>query len=105
MKTLYKFILDTDTGKISVQEITDYDYEEGYWINRKKYWRYKSGSWYYCYENDLDRYKCGHVYSFNPDFDHAYEIIIHELKSRADKAKAEYEKYEKLYNKAVRNGG
>ena len=100
MQTLYKFILDADTGRISVQEITDY--EEGYWTNHKKYWRYRRGNWYYCYEDDLDRYKCGHVYSFNSDFDHAYKITLHELKSRADKAKAEYEKYEKLYNKAER---
>lgn len=39
MKPLYKFVLDEETGKILVQEITEYD--SGKWLSNTGYLEYK----------------------------------------------------------------
>ena len=96
MNPLYKFVLDEETYKISVQEITDY--EDGKWTDRNKYWRYKkSGSYMYCYAKDLDKFKNFHVYSFNPDINHAKDIMIEAISQRLIKAQTEVEKWAKAF--------
>lgn len=96
MEPLYKFILDEETGEIRVQKITDY--EDGKWTDREKYWRFKkSGSYMYCYAKDLDRFKSSHVYSFNPDINHAKDIIVEAIGQKVAKAQAEVERWARVF--------
>lgn len=95
MEPLYRFTLDKDTFKISVKEITDY--EEGKWTNRDKYWRYKTDCWHYCYTRDIDRFKNYHVHSFNPDINHAKDIMIEAISQRLIKAQTEVERWAKAF--------
>lgn len=97
MNPLYKFTLDESTGKISVQEITEYT--EGKWTNRRTYWRYKGKScWMYIYEEKLDKYLNGHVYSFNSSIVDARLIIADAIYARAEKAKREAKRWSKVYD-------
>lgn len=82
-KTLYKFVLDKETGTISTVEITKYKYQQ-YSSNGREFLRYgiKSAS-YYCYlATDLDAFKSGRVYSFNPNVEHARQIMIQTLQKK-----------------------
>jgi len=97
MKPLYKFILDEETGNIEKVEIADY--EEGRWVSNKLYWRYKYNSTtYYCYNSDLDKFKNGHVYSFNPSIVDARLIIADAVHDKAVKAEKEAKRWHKVYN-------
>ena len=81
-KTLYKFVLDEETGTISTVEITKYKYQQ--YANGREFLRYgmKSTS-YYCYlPTDLDNFKSGRVYSFNSDAEHARQIMIQALHNK-----------------------
>ena len=81
-KTLYKFVLSEETGTISTVEITKYKYQQ--YANGREFLRYsmKSTS-YYCYlATDLDAFKSGRVYSFNPDVEHARQIMIEALQDK-----------------------
>lgn len=95
MAPLYKFILDETTGKITVQEINEYG--EGKYTNREKYYSLKiNGQTYYCYEKDIDRFKSGHVYSFNSDIEHAKTIIWKAITQKYDKAYSEANRWKKV---------
>lgn len=97
MSPIYKFILDEETGKITVQELTEYT--ESKWANKERYWRYRGpGCWMYIYESKLDRYLSGHVYSFNPDITHARKIILESVSAKASKAFKEYKRWSKVYD-------
>lgn len=81
-KKLYKFVLNEETGTISTVEITKYKYQQ--YANGREFLRYgmKSTS-YYCYlATDLDNFKSGRVYSFDPDVEHARQIIIQTLQKK-----------------------
>lgn len=102
MKPLYKFILDEDTGKIFVREITEYD--SGKWLSDIGYLRYKENRcWKYCYTDKIDKFLSGHVYSFDPDILHAKSIITNNVKMRRAKAKREYERWNDVFEKLRRN--
>ena len=81
-KTLYKFVLDKETGTISTVKITKYKYQK--YTNNREFLRYcKNSTEYYCYlPTDLDNFKSGRVYSFNPDEEHASQIIIQALQDK-----------------------
>ena len=98
MKPIYKFVLDEETGKINVQELTEYT--ECNWSNKERYWRYRGpGCWMYIYESKLDRYLSGHVYSFNPDTEHAKKIILDSVSAKASKAFKEYKRWSEVQSK------
>jgi len=90
---LYKYVLNESTGEISVEKITTY--EKGRWSDRKPYYRIRTGryNYCYCYEKDLDRYRDGHVYSFNDDVQKASSTIIDAVRLRRDKYKKEYDRW------------
>ena len=98
MKPIYKFVLDEETGNITVYEITDYT--ESKWSNKERWWRYRGpGCWMYIYESKLDRYLSGHVYSFNPDITHARKIILESVSAKASKAFKEYKRWSEVKSK------
>lgn len=101
MKPLYYFKIDEKTGKITCQEITKY--EEGRWTSNKMYYRWKgnSGASMYAYTNDLDRFKDWHVYTFNPDYDHAYEIIYDGLQEKLLAAEKTYKRFQRVFDKVI----
>lgn len=95
-KTLYKFVLDEETGTISTVKITKYKYQQ--YANGREFLRYgiKSAS-YYCYlATDLDAFKSGRVYSFNPDVEHARQIMIEALHSKYKVALDSCAKFEEI---------
>lgn len=97
---LYLFKLDEDTGELIRREITVY--ELGSWTSNKIYWRYRyHGVMYYCYQSDLDRFKNGHMYSFNDDYRHAYGIICNDIKIRRAKAKTVYDRWDDVFQKLI----
>ena len=53
----------------------------------------------YIYESKLDRYLSGHVYSFNPDIEHAKKIILDSVNAKASKAFKEYERWSEVQSK------
>lgn len=81
-KTLYKFVLDKETGTISTVEITKYKYQQ--YSNGVEFLRYgtKSTTYYCCFATDLDAFRSGRVYSFNPDVEHARQIMIEALQNK-----------------------
>ncbi len=81
-KTLYKFVLDKETGTISTVEVTKYKYQQ--YSDGREFLRYGTKSTtYYCYlATDLDTFKSGRVYSFNPDVEHARQIMIQTLQKK-----------------------
>lgn len=96
--TLYHFQLNEETGEVIRREITTY--EAGVWTSQKMYWRYRyHGTMYYCYQSDLDRFKNGHVYSFDDSIPHARSIILTEIKKRRAKAKREYDRWDDVFKK------
>lgn len=98
MTSLYRYQLDTETGSIKVTEVTNY--EIGNYHNKGHYWRYRrNGSYNYCYEDDIDRFKHNQVYTFNPDIEFARKIIFNSLEDRRDRANREYIKLNQLVNK------
>lgn len=98
MQPLFHFKLNEETGEVIKREITNY--KGDIWNYKNMYWRYRhNGVWYYCYESDLDRFKNGHVYSFNDDIRHARSIILQDVKLRRAKAHREYEKWDGIFEK------
>lgn len=81
-KTLYKFVLDIETGTISTVKITNYKYQQ--YANGREFLRYcKNSTSYYCYlKTDLDTFKSGRVYSFSPDGERAKQIMIQALQDK-----------------------
>lgn len=102
-KTLYKFVLDTETGTISTVKITKYKYQQ--YANGREFLRYgiKSAS-YYCYlATDLDAFKSGRVYSFNPDEEHARQIVIQALQDKYETAMNSCAKFEEILKRMGEN--
>lgn len=102
-KPLYKFVLNEETGTISTVKITKYKYQQ--YANGREFLRYglKSAS-YYCYlATDLDAFKSGRVYSFNPDVEHARQIIIQALQDKYETAMNSCTKFEEILKRMGEN--
>ncbi len=98
MQPLYCFKLNEETGEIRQFKITEYEIGRAHWSNKQSYYRFKiNGATFYCYENDLNRFKHSHVYSHSPSLDHAKSIIITEVKKRRAKARREYKKWDNAF--------
>ena len=98
MDSIYKFTLIEDTGEIVKTEISQY--ERKCWSNNDVYYRYKGNCGVmYIYERQLDQFKSGRVYTFNPDENHAEQIIKAELLARKDKAQKELERWQTVLEK------
>ena len=101
-KPLYYFKVDEKTGKITRYEITAY--EEGNMVSGKRFYRWKGISCImYAYSNDLDRYKDWHIYTFNPDYDNVYEIIIEALQEKLKAAEKTYKRFKRVVEKVSLN--
>lgn len=103
MCPLFKYSLDESTGNINVVAITDYEekhtsiYGTG---SSKKYWRYKGNyCWMYAYEEKLDKFISGHIYSFNSDIDAARNIIYSAILAKYNKANADAERWSRALRK------
>lgn len=92
MKTLYRFKLDPDTGEITVNEITNYDTKENS-SYRGSYYKYRGNSVYnYVKFSNIDRMFCNQVYTFNPNPEHAKQIVLDALYNKVEQSKKQYEK-------------
>jgi len=101
MDPLYKFVLDEKTGTITRYKITEY--KRGSW-NNNSYVRYRIKSQTcHCRMNELDLYKNNHVYTFNPDYKHAIDIIDNAIYNKLFIAEKTYEKWSNLYSKFKSN--
>ena len=100
-KPLYRFDLDTVTGEINKIKITNY--EEGDTPNHSEYYyRYLENSQFrYCYIRDLDRFKSNRMYSFDEDFQHAFDIIFGQLCERCTKAYKDYVNYSMIQTMVI----
>ena len=100
--TIYRFKLDTETGKIERFEITDYDIK--YDIQGKKYYKYKLGSCRnFVYHKKMDTVKNNAIYTFNPWINYR-ELMYEAFMKKANKAYDDYIKYSKIM-KIVEIGG
>lgn len=99
MKPLYKYVLDEDTGKITVQEISDYHIKENEYTHRKTYVHKEKYGTVYTREESFDQLKHNTVYSFNPDIEHAKEIIWKSILEKFDKASEQKQKWEIMLKK------
>ena len=98
MDSIYKFTLIEDTGEIVKTEISQY--EKKCWSSKDAYYRYKDKSVVmYIYKRQLDQFKNGHVYTFNPSEEHAQQIIKADLLARKDKAQKELERWQAVLEK------
>lgn len=97
-ETLYRFSLDPDTVKIVRQEIPEwYIVTRGYL--RKTVYRYKLNRRIYETKADnIDTYSYNSVHSFNPDIEHARQIMLEYFKAEAVKATIKLNKYNQMYN-------
>lgn len=92
MKILYRFKLDPDTGEITINEITNYvivkdsPYRDPYYC-----YRGKSVNNYVKFSN-IDRMFCNQVYTFEPNPEHAKQIMLDALYDKAEQLKKQYEK-------------
>lgn len=98
MKPIYRFTLDEATGVITRTEIAQY--EERHWNNKETYYKYKDRNGVkYIQSYQIDKFKSGRVYTFNPDENHAKQIIKAELLARKDKAQKELERWQAVLEK------
>ena len=102
MQPLYRFKLNYETGEVTRLEITEYDLCQ--WSNGEQYYRWQiMSNVHYCYINrDLDKYKSKRLYSFNPDFEHAREIIKENISAKRCEAHEEYLRTTELLEKIER---
>lgn len=103
MKSLYKYILDEDTGNITVREITEYRVKENEFTHRKTYIHKDRYGTVYTREESFDQLKHNIVYSFDSDILHAKSIIMNNVKIRRAKAKREYERWNGVFEKLRRD--
>jgi len=83
MDTLYRFRLDTETGKVEKLVITEYHLVRP--GSRDEAYRYRGKSvTNYVKLSNLDRMFCNQVYTFNPSEQHAIEIMMQELTDKID---------------------
>lgn len=99
MKPIYKFVLDEETGEITVQEITEYRIKVHEFTHRKTYIHKAIYGANYTREESFDQLKHSHVYSFNPDIAHARKIILESVNARASKAFKEYKRWSEVKTK------
>ena len=99
MKPLYRFKLDTETGKIIVKKINTYE-ENSTGAYREPYYRYRGDSCYnYVKFSNIDRMFCNAVYSFEPNPEHAKQIMLDALYDKAEQLKEQYDKTCDLFTK------
>lgn len=97
-KSLFRFQFDEESG--TIERIKIDDYVECRQINGQLYYKHKLlGVYHYCYLRDLDRYKSKRLYSFDPDYEHAREIIKECIQIKRIKVHEEYLKFTKIINK------
>lgn len=106
MKPLYYFKLNAETGELTRKEIKEYEEKNStnYTYGNRHYYRWKNVCYMYCYDNDLDRFKHNHLYSFNGDYDRAYKIVHDALFEKVDEATKTYNKLMTLFNKVQFRG-
>ncbi len=99
MNPLYRFDFDEETGDITRLQIDEYTLQE--WSTGNQFYRFKiKQSIKNCYiKRDLETYKSGRVYSFNPDIEHAKEIIKERISIKRIKAHEDYLRYTEIVNK------
>lgn len=96
-KPLYRFKLDEEKGQISKLEINDYS--EVVWYSKREY-RYRlMGSIRDVKSKNLDRFVHDQVHTFNPDFEHARQIMLDDIGTKQCKAHEDYLKYTEIKNK------
>ena len=100
MKPLYYFRLNQDTGELTRTEITDYEEKNttNYTYGSRHYYRWKNIVYMYCYDNDLNKFKHNHLYSFDGDFVRAYKIVQDALLEKMEDAERKYRKWTTLFN-------
>ena len=103
MSPIYKFILDEETGKITVQEITEYRVKENEFTHRKTYIHKTGYGSNYTREESFDQLKHSTVYSFDPDIAHARKIILESVNAKASKAFKEYKRWNDVLEKLRRD--
>ena len=97
MKTLYCFKYNVETNTIEMQVIPEYDSGSHYPHNRRSYMRFKYNNIVrYAYDSQIDQFKSGRVYTFNPNPIHALNIMTEGLKEKLAKAKREASRYESM---------
>lgn len=100
MNPLYRFDFDEETGNVNRVQIDSYSQKR--WSTGEEFYRYEEirGNVKHCYlKSDIDRYKSGRLYSFDPDMEHAKEIIKHTLNVKRAKAHDDYLRYTEIVNK------
>ena len=99
MRPIFKYTLDEKTGQINVLTITDYEEKVSHPYSafpNGRYWRYKRGTLFYVYERDLDKFKSGHVYTFNNSINHARQIIYDAIEAKYRKSYSEVDRWRKV---------
>ena len=95
--TLYRFKVDLENGYMERIEIKDYS--KIVYYNKIEY-RYRLlGSIRVVRTSSLDRYLHEQVHTFNPDFEHAKEIILADIGAKQCKAHEDYLRYTELKNR------
>lgn len=95
--TLYRFKFYEDTGELESEAIEDY--REVAWYGKAEY-RYKLlGSVRVVKASNIDKYIYEQVHSFNPDENHARQIIKSAIEARYLKACNDVQKYKQLLEK------
>ena len=90
MKPLYRFRPLEDGKIVEVVEVKEYE-------DRANWYRMTvNHNLMYIDKDKLDTLKNGRVWSFNPDPEHARQIMIADVQARKQKAYEEYLKWDKL---------
>lgn len=98
-RTIFKYKLDKETGKIIKTVINEYD--EGQWCDGTKWYAYRGkSSRQYVYSDNMDIVKNWTIYSFTYDFNAAkdafQEYIMLEQRKYETKATEMFELYGKI---------
>lgn len=107
MKPIYRYHLSEATGTIHKVEITDYrEYHPSPLMPQKTEYRFKLLGQIFCVrDTQFDCLKHWRVYTFNPDYKYAKDLIWNELQAKKDKAYEDYLKYSQIMEKMGLTGG
>lgn len=104
MEPLYCFRLCSDTGKITRLKIEDYSQVTLCTFTSRYCLEYTDPTTKYLNRvrpENIDKLVHNKVYTFNPDIDHAKEIINKAILDKLNAAQAEKEKWLEIYNKLL----
>lgn len=94
---LYRFKFNEESGELDAEAIEDY--REVVWYDKREY-RYKLlGTIRVVRANNIDKYIYEQVHSFNPDINHAKQIIKNSMTVKYLKASEDAERYRKILEK------